>query len=60
MSGPADLVLTGARARTGVPGRPPVEALDVAVRDGRIAAVGSLEEMRGLAGPGTEVIEVPG
>ncbi|MGH2656480.1 MAG: amidohydrolase [Actinomycetota bacterium] len=57
MSGPADLVLTGARARTGVSGRPPVEALDVAVRDGRIAAVGSPEEMRGLAGPGTEVIE---
>jgi predicted amidohydrolase YtcJ len=60
MSGPADLLLTGARARTGVSGRPPVEALDVAVLDGRIAAVGSPEEMRGLAGPGTEVIEIQG
>ena len=60
MNGPADLLLTGARARTGVSGRPPVEALDVAVRDGRITAVGSPEEMRGLAGPGTEVIEVRG
>jgi hypothetical protein len=60
VSEPADLVLTGARARTGVPGRPSVEALDVAVRDGRIAAVGSPEEVRVLAGPGTEVVEVPG
>jgi len=57
---PADLFLTGARVRTGVSGRPPAEALDVAVRDGGIAAVGSPEEMRGLAGPGTEVIEVAG
>jgi predicted amidohydrolase YtcJ len=60
VSEPADLVLAGAWARTGVPGRPPVEALDVAVRDGRIAAMGSPEEVRGLARPGPEVIEVPG
>ena len=56
----ADLVLAGAMARTGVPGRPPVEAVDLAVRDGRIAAVGSAAEVRALAGPGTEVVEIPG
>jgi hypothetical protein len=60
VSEPADLMLAGARARTGVPGRPLVEALDVAVRDGRIAAVGAPEEVRRLTGPGTEVVEVPG
>ncbi len=60
VSEPADFVLTGARARTGVPGRPAVEAVDVAIGGGRIAAAGSTEEVRGLAGPRTEVVEVPG
>jgi predicted amidohydrolase YtcJ len=55
----ADLILTGAGARTGVPGRPPVEDVGVAIRDGRIAAVAPEGEVRALAGPGTEVVEVP-
>jgi predicted amidohydrolase YtcJ len=56
----ADLVLAGAMARTGVPGRPAVEAVDVAVRDGRIAAVGPAAEIRAPAGPGTEEVEILG
>ncbi|HYZ11388.1 MAG TPA: amidohydrolase [Actinomycetota bacterium] len=56
MSG--DLVLVGGRARTGVPGRPPVEDLEVAVRDGRIAAIGA--SVREAAGPRPEVIQVGG
>lgn len=60
MTEPPDLLLTGARARTGVPGRPGVEALDVAVGGGLIAAAGPPEEVRALAGPRTEVVEVPG
>ncbi len=58
MSGVADLVLVGARARTGAPGRAEVEDLEVAVRDGRIAAIGA--SVRGSAGPRTEVVEIPG
>jgi hypothetical protein len=56
----ADLVLAGARARTGARGRPPVESVDVAVVDGRIAAVGPSAEVRALAGPGAEVVKIPG
>lgn len=56
----ADLILRGAGARTGVPGRPPVEDASVAIRDGRIAAVAPAGEARALAGPRTEVVDVPG
>ena len=50
----ADLVLTGGSVFAA--GGP--EA--VAVRDGRIAAVGSAREARGWAGPGTRVLELEG
>ncbi len=53
-----DLVLVGAAAWTGLPGGHDAEA--VAVRDGRILAVGTAAECRSLAGPGTRVMESPG
>ena len=53
---PADLLITGARARL-AEGR---YAGAVAVRDGRIAAVGSEAELAGLAGAGTRVVHAPG
>ena len=53
---PADLLITGARARL-APGR---FATAVAVRDGRIAAVGSEAELAGLAGSATRVVRAPG
>ena len=52
---PADLVLVSARIWTGDPGRPDASAL--AVRDGRIVAVGSDAEIRRLRGPKTVVVE---
>jgi predicted amidohydrolase YtcJ len=54
----ADLVLTHAVVRTVDPGRPRAEA--VAVRGGRIAAVGSEGEMAPLVGPGTRVLDLSG
>jgi len=53
---PADLLITGARVRL-AEGR---YATAVAVRDGRIAAVGSEAELAGLAGRGTRVVRAPG
>ncbi|MBI4537991.1 MAG: amidohydrolase [Gemmatimonadetes bacterium] len=54
----ADLVLVGGVIWTGDPAVPRAEA--VAVRAGRIAAVGSDEEARTLVGPRTRVIELAG
>ncbi|MGY1581337.1 amidohydrolase [Streptomyces sp. MN13] len=54
----ADLVLTGARVRTLDPERPYADA--VAVRDGRIAAVGDHDDVRDWRGPGTEVVDLGG
>ena len=52
----ADLVLLGGALRTMVPGSLHAEAL--AVREGRIAAVGSDEDVRGHIGPRTRVVEL--
>ncbi|MEV0599431.1 amidohydrolase [Streptomyces sp. NPDC050315] len=54
----ADTVLTGARVRTLDPARPWASA--VAVKDGRIAAVGEEHEVRDWRGPDTEVIDLAG
>ncbi|MFT4231641.1 MAG: amidohydrolase [Leucobacter sp.] len=53
-----DLILTGGRVYTVNPAQPWAEA--VAVSGGRIAAVGSSEEVAALAGPDTEVRELGG
>ncbi|HXV65427.1 MAG TPA: amidohydrolase family protein, partial [Vicinamibacteria bacterium] len=55
---PADLVLRGGKVVTVDDARPEAEA--VAVKDGRVLAVGSNDEIEGLIGPGTEVIELDG
>ena len=59
MSAPhvADLVLRGGRVWAGK-GLPPATAL--AVKNGRIAAVGSDDEVSAWTGPGTRVIELAG
>ena len=54
----ADLVLLSARIWTGDPARPEAQAL--AVRGGRILAVGSDGEISKLRGPGTAVIDARG
>ena len=53
---PAQLVLTGGAVWTGVPGAPMAEG--VAVRGGRVVAVGTFQEVRGHIGPGTQVVEL--
>lgn len=55
---PPDLLLTNGRVFTADSARPWAEA--VAILGGTIAAVGSAAEVEGLAGPGTEVIDVEG
>lgn len=57
MSHTADLVLTGGPVHTVDPARS--RATTVAVRDGRIAAVGH-DEVRELIGPRTEVVDLAG
>ncbi len=57
-SDPAHMVLRGGPVWTGIPGAPLEEA--VALRDGRIVAVGSSEEVARLLGPETEVVELAG
>ncbi len=52
---PADLVLVSAKIWTGDPAHPSAQAL--AVRDGRIVAVGGNSEIEGLRGPATRVIQ---
>ncbi len=58
IGGPADLVLLDGRVVTVDPLQPEAEAL--AVKDGRVAALGSTEEIRTTVGPDTEVIELDG
>ena len=58
IGGPADLVLLGGRVVTVDPDHPEAEA--VAVRNGKIAAVGTTAEIEGTAGPDTEVIQLDG
>ena len=58
IGGPADLVLLGGRVVTVDPDLPEAEA--VAVRNGRIAAVGSTREIEATAGPDTEIIQLEG
>ena len=55
---PADLILTGGSVVTMDARRRTVEA--VAVRDGRIAAVGAASEIVGLSGPQTRLVELGG
>ncbi len=54
----ADLILTGATVITIDPERPRAEA--IAVRGGRVLAVGTEDDVRALRGPGTEVLNLPG
>ncbi len=58
IGGPADLVLLDGRIVTVDPDHPEAEAL--AVKDGRVAALGSTDEIRTTVGPETEVIELDG
>ena len=55
---PADLVLTGGDVYTVDTARRWADA--VAVREGRILAVGTASEIAGLAGPRTRVVELEG
>jgi len=57
-NGPADVVVMAARVFSAGLDDPTADA--VAVRGGRIAAVGTRAEVRELAGASTEVIDVPG
>ena len=57
-TGAADLVFRNGAVATLEPGRRPVEA--IAVRAGRVAAVGSTREIEALAGPRTHVIDLAG
>ena len=58
MKGSADLAITGAAIYTVAPRRPWAEA--IAIRDGRIAAVGSNEEVAPSVGPTTRVLHLSG
>src|SRR5204863_8546371 len=55
---PADLVLLSARIWTGDPARPSAEAL--AVRRGRIVAVGKNFDIEAFRGPATRVLDSRG
>jgi len=57
-SAPADTILVGGAVHTCDPAQPWAQA--VAVRDGRIVAVGTDGEMRARRGPRTEVLELAG
>lgn len=54
----ADLILSGGKVFTGDGSRPWAES--VAIRGDRIVAVGSVAEVRALAGPSTRVVELAG
>ncbi|MEU6313597.1 amidohydrolase [Streptomyces sp. NPDC047014] len=55
---PADLLVRNAKVYTGDPARP--EARGLAIRDGRILALGDDHELSGLTGPGTRVVDALG
>jgi predicted amidohydrolase YtcJ len=55
---PVDLLIVNARVYTADDARPLAEAF--AVRDGRLAFVGSTREARALAGPATRVVDLAG
>ena len=55
---PADLVITNGKIVTVENGAPQAEA--IAIRGGRIVAIGTAAEMKALIGPATEVIDVKG
>ncbi len=57
-TGPADTILTNGVVYT--PGRRRRPARAVAVRDGRIVAIGANAELAALAGPATSVVDVRG
>jgi len=52
----ADLIVTAATIRTGDPSLPFAQSF--AVRDGRIALVGSRQDVRALYGPGTQSLDL--
>ncbi|WP_330246994.1 amidohydrolase [Streptomyces sp. NBC_00562] len=54
----ADLLLRNAKVFTGDPDRP--EARAVAIRDGRVAALGDDHDLAHLVGPGTRVVDALG
>ena len=54
----AEMIVTGGSIWTGEPGAPLAEAL--AIRDGRILAVGSAAEVDGMRGPDTRVVDATG
>ncbi|MFJ3502530.1 amidohydrolase [Streptomyces sp. NPDC090135] len=54
----ADLLVRNAKVFTGDPARP--EARAVAIRDGRIAALGDDHDLAPLVGPGTRVVDALG
>ncbi|MGX1135144.1 putative amidohydrolase YtcJ [Streptomyces glaucescens] len=54
----ADLVVRNAKIHTGDPGRPQAQA--VAVRDGRVTAVGDDQDMAPHVGAGTKVVDALG
>ncbi|MEU8778919.1 amidohydrolase [Streptomyces sp. NPDC048606] len=54
----ADLLVRNAKVYTGDPARP--EAGAVAVRDGRVLALGDDHDLAGLVGPGTRVVDALG
>ncbi|MBS1672722.1 MAG: amidohydrolase [Actinobacteria bacterium] len=56
MTAPADLIVTAAVIRTLDDAHPSAEAF--AVRDGRIAAVGTRTEVEALRGPGTRMLDL--
>jgi predicted amidohydrolase YtcJ len=58
VGGPADLVVRNGRIHTGDPALP--SATDVAVRDGRIAAIGDAAEVARLVGPATRIVDALG
>src|SRR5712692_8292174 len=57
-STPADLILISAKIWTGDPARPSAQAL--AVRGGRILAIGSNSDVAPLRGPNTKVLDAKG
>ncbi|MFE5555752.1 amidohydrolase [Streptomyces sp. NPDC056544] len=54
----ADLLVRNAKVHTGDPARP--EARAIAIRDGRIAALGDDHDLAGLVGPATRVVDALG